>query len=74
MAVRVDWDRQPVSIHANDSDELEQLIQFLRSKYNCRKHSVIMRDREHGEGYLFFVYQNIDPRWIVAFQQGEGSK
>jgi hypothetical protein len=74
MAVRVDWDRQPVSIHCNDSPPLERLIEFLRSKYNCRKHSVIMRDRENGAGYLFFVYQNLDPRWIVSFQESEVSE
>ena len=68
MAVRVDWDRQPVSIHSEDKFELEQLIVFLKNKHSIRKRSIVMADKESG-GFLFFVYQPCDPRWIVEFYQ-----
>lgn len=68
MPVRVDWDRQPVSIHSEDKFELEQLIDFLKNKHSIRKRSIVMADKEAG-GFLFFVYQPCDPRWIVEFYQ-----
>ena len=66
MPVRVDWDRQPVSIHSDDKDELERLIEFLKVRFSIRKRSIVMPDRESG-GFLFFVYQPCDPRWITEF-------
>ena len=66
MPVRIDWDRHPVSIHSEDKSELEDLIEFLKTKHSIRKRSIIMEDRESG-GFLFFVYQPCDPRWIVEF-------
>ena len=68
MPVRVDWDRQPVSIHSEDKFELEQLIVFLKNKHSIRKRSIVMADKESG-GFLFFVYQPCDPRWIIEFYQ-----
>ena len=68
MPVRIDWNRQPVSIHGENRDELEALIQFLKAKHSIRKRSIIMQDRENG-GFLFFIYQPCDPRWIVEFYQ-----
>lgn len=68
MPVRVDWNRQPVSIHSEDRQELEELIQFLKAKHSIRKRSIIMQDRENS-GFLFFIYQPCDPRWIVEFYQ-----
>ena len=64
MPVRIDWDRHPVSVHSENKDELEQLIDFLKNKYSVRKRSLVMDDRENG-GYLFFIYQPCDPRWIA---------
>ena len=52
MPVRIDWNRQPVSIHSEDRQELEELIQFLKAKHSIRKRSIIMQDRENG-GFLF---------------------
>ena len=69
MPVRVDWDRQPVSIHSDDKDELERLIEFLKVRFSIRKRSIVMPDRESG-GFLFFVYQPCDPRWITEFYHG----
>ncbi|GIR00168.1 MAG: hypothetical protein CM15mP8_3650 [Methanobacteriota archaeon] len=68
MPVRIDWNRQPVSIHSENRQELEELIQFLKAKHSIRKRSIIMQDRENG-GFLFFIYQPCDPRWIVEFYQ-----
>ena len=68
MPVRIDWNRQPVSIHSEDQQELEELIQFLKAKHSIRKRSIIMQDRENS-GFLFFIYQPCDPRWIVEFYQ-----
>ena len=63
----------PVSVHSDDREELESLIRFLRQQHNLRKRSIIMDDREDG-GFLFFIYQVCDPRWIVEFlnQQAGG--
>ena len=66
MPVRIDWDRQPVSIHSEDRAELESLIDYLKTKHSIRKRSIIMKDRE-SSGFLFFIYQPCDPRWIAEF-------
>ena len=71
MPVWVDWDRQPVSVHGEDRDELEALILHLKSQHNLRKRSLVMEDRENG-GFLFFLYQSCDPRWIAAFLSEKG--
>ena len=67
----VDWDRQPVSVHSESSEDLEALILHLRQQHNVRKRSLVMPDREQG-GFLFFLYQSCDPRWIAAFLDGRG--
>ena len=54
VSIRVDWDRQPVSVHAEDADVLESLIQYLKQQHNLRKRSIVMPDRETG-GFLFLV-------------------
>ena len=66
MSVRVDWNRNPVSVHSEDKEELESLVNFLKSKYSIRKRSLVMEDREEG-GFLFFLYQPCDPRWVLEF-------
>ena len=66
MSVRVDWNRNPVSVHSDDKEELELLVNFLKSKYSIRKRSLVMEDREEG-GFLFFLYQPCDPRWVLEF-------
>ena len=68
MPVRINWNRQPVSIHSEFKEELEQLIEFLKSRHSITKRSIVMPDRELG-GYLFFVYQPCDPRWITGFYE-----
>lgn len=69
MSLRVDWDRQPVSVHSTEASVLEALILYLRNSHNVRKRSIVMPDRENG-GFLFFIYQVCDPRWIAAFLDG----
>ena len=52
VKVWVDWDRQPVSVHSERSEDLEALILHLRQQHNVRKRSLVMPDREQG-GFLF---------------------
>jgi len=66
LPIWVDWDRQPVSVHGDEQGQLEELILHLRQQYNLRKRSLVMPDREHG-GFVFFLYQSCDPRWIASF-------
>ena len=68
LPIWVDWDRQPVSVHGNEQGPLEQLILHLRQQHNLRKRSLVMQDRENG-GFVFFLYQSCDPRWIAEFLQ-----
>ena len=67
MALRVNWDRTPVSVHHQSKSVLEALILHLRTKHGLRKRSIVMEDREEGSGHLFFLYQACDPRWIASF-------
>lgn len=68
MALRVHWQRTPVSVHHPSKDILESLILYLRNIHGVRKRSIVMPDREQG-GFLFFIYQPCDPRWINSWQQ-----
>ena len=54
MAIRVAWDRTPVSVHGSKS-ELQVLIQHLRENHSFRKHSIVMPDRENDEEAVFFL-------------------
>lgn len=67
VAVRVHWKRTPVSVHHPNGDVLESLILHLRNIHGIRKRSIVMEDREGG--FLFFIYQPCDPRWIMAWQE-----
>ncbi|MEJ6563668.1 MAG: hypothetical protein QNL85_08210 [Euryarchaeota archaeon] len=69
MALRVKWDRTPVSIHHDNKLVLEGLILHLRNKHGLRRRSIVMEDREEGPGFLFFLYQPCDPRWITEFDE-----
>ena len=64
MAIRVAWDRTPVSVHG-DKIELQNLIQHLRNNHNFKKHSIIMPDRENEEEAVFFLYGPCDTRWLT---------
>lgn len=64
MAIRVAWDRNPVSVHGEKA-ELQNLIEHLRSNHNFTKHSLIMPDRENNEEAVLFLYAPCDPRWIT---------
>lgn len=66
VTVWVDWDRQPVSVHGDEQEELEALVLYLKHQHNLRKRSLVMEDRENG-GFLFFLYQSCDPRWIASY-------
>jgi hypothetical protein len=67
VALRVNWDRTPVSVHHTRKDVLEALILHLRNSHGVRRRSIVMEDREEGPGFLFFLYQACDPRWIAGF-------
>ena len=54
MAIRVAWDRTPVSVHGTKG-ELESLIHHLRENHGFRKHSIIMPDRENDEEAVVFL-------------------
>lgn len=69
MTVRVKWDRTPISVHSEHREVLEGLMMHLRNVHNVRKRSIIMPDREEG-GFLFFIYQVCDPRWIAEYLNG----
>lgn len=66
MAVKVNWDRNPVSVHSVDSEPLNHCINYLRNRHGIRKHSVVMPDRIEG-GYIFFLYEACDPKWFAEF-------
>jgi hypothetical protein len=68
VAVRVYWKRTPISVHHPNSRVLESLILYLRNVQGLRKRSIVMPDIEEG-GFLFFIYQPCDPRWIMAWQE-----
>jgi hypothetical protein len=68
VSVRVYWKRTPVSVHHSRRVVLESLILYLRNVHGMRKRSIVMEDKEEG-GFLFFIYQPCDPRWINAWQE-----
>jgi len=68
--VRVNWDRTPVSVHHEERDVLEELILHLRNSFGVRKRSLVMVDREEG-GFLFFLYQPCNPRWILEYEESK---
>jgi hypothetical protein len=68
VPLRVNWDRTPVSVHHDNQDVLEELILHLRNTFGVRKRSLVMKDRDEG-GYLFFIYQPCNPRWILEFEE-----
>jgi len=70
VPVRVNWDRTPVSVHHEERDVLEELILHLRNSFGVRKRSLVMVDREEG-GFLFFLYQPCNPRWILEYEESK---
>ncbi len=70
VPLRVDWDRQPVSVHADEPEILERLVLYLRTHHMVKKRSLVMPDRDAG-GFLFFIYQVCDPRWIISFLESD---
>jgi hypothetical protein len=70
VPMRVNWDRTPVSVHHDDKNELESLIIHLRNNFGVRKRSLVMNDHEEG-GFLFFLYQPCNPRWILEYEELE---
>ena len=73
MPIWVDWNRTPVSVHGDDTDQLELLILHLRNQHNVRRRSLVMHDRESG-GFLFFIYQACNPQWITEFLYSMGDE
>jgi hypothetical protein len=62
--IRVDWTQDPVSLHAEFAEELEQLFAHLKQQHGLKKRSIPMPDREHG-GFVAFLYAPIDPRVLA---------
>ena len=67
MLVSVDWDSNPINIWHLDKPVLENLLQHLKSN-GVRRHSIVMHDRER-DGFLFFVYEKMDPQLILVWEQ-----
>ena len=63
MAIRVAWDRTPVSVHGT-KDELKSLVNHLRDNHGFWETFIIMPDRENEEEAVFFLYAPCGPRWI----------
>ena len=70
MPKRIDWDRHPVSIHSEDKSELEDLIEYLKTKHSILKRSIIMDDRESG-GFLFLYTNHVTLDGLLNFITGE---
>ena len=66
--VLINWDRNPVSIHHPSQKVIDDCLQFLRNRHGVRKRSISMPDRHEG-GFLAFIYQAFDPRWIMAWDE-----
>mgnify|MGYP004200886105 FL=1 len=62
--MRIAWDRTPISVHGPKS-QLQELLNRLRNKYQVRKHSIIMPDRDSEDEAVFFLYQPCDPVWFL---------
>ena len=63
--IRVDWTQDPVSLHAESVDLLNQLFAILREQHGLKKRSIPMPDHENG-GFVAFLYAPIDPRVLAA--------
>ena len=59
MAIRIAWDRTPVSVHGN-KDELQLLLNHRRDNHDFRKHSIIMPDRANDDAAVFLLYGPCD--------------
>ena len=67
MTVKVNWDRNPVSVHSDDATALNHCINYLRNRHGLGKHSVVMR--QSGWRLHFLLYEACDPLWISEFQK-----
>ncbi len=64
-AVRVSWDHDPVSLHANDEALLNRLFAILKERHDIKRRSIPMPDRENG-GWIAFLYQPVHPRDLAT--------
>ena len=69
--VRMDWSRNPVSIHHDSADVLTSLLNHLRDYHGLIKRSIPMQDRENG-GFVAFLYQSCDPEWVLEWENNRG--
>jgi len=63
----VAWERNPVSVHGS-KEELQKILEHLRTMHQLQKHSLIMPDRESDEEAVFFLYQPCDPKWFMEMK------
>ena len=63
--IRVDWTQDPVSLHAESAEVLNQLFAVLREQHGLKKRSIPMPDHENG-GFVAFLYAPIDPRVLAT--------
>ena len=63
--IRVDWTQDPVSLHAESAEVLNQLFAVLREHHGLTKRSIPMPDHENG-GFVAFLYAPIDPRVLAT--------
>lgn len=56
-----------MSVHHADEAVLESLLEHLKAQ-GMKRHSILMPDRASGEGFTFFIYEEIDSDWVRAWQ------
>ena len=66
--VLIKWDRTPVSIHHSSKSVIDSCLEHLRARHGVTKRSISMPDRHEG-GFLAFIYQVFDPKWIISWDE-----
>ncbi|HIF16692.1 MAG TPA: hypothetical protein EYQ85_05530 [Candidatus Poseidoniales archaeon] len=66
--VLIDLDHRPVSIRHPNQSVLDSCLFYLRNQHHVRKRSISMPDRHQG-GFIAFIYQAFDPRWIITWDE-----
>ena len=63
MAIEAHLEARSPHIWSDDEQELVVILKMLKDLHGLKKHSIIMKDIERG-GFLFFLYEMIDPEWV----------
>ena len=67
MQVSIDWEANPINVWHIDKTILDELLKHLHF-HGLLKHSIVMPDRDRG-GFLFFVYETVDPNLILEWEE-----